>query len=225
MNLLNGILWDELDMDAVLENSYRDYHAKGLDYLCLHRTDDLTIKVYFFENANPDLPEVVNPHNHRYDFQTECLTGMVRNKWYVDSPKNLRPGKMFSSFEWDTPLNGGDGFRYSHRAMLWENGHYTAGPGRGYAMSAEEIHTIQVLKPQTCIVLAQYEDRVPVGAPTRTWVSGHGAPDINDLYNKFTADQAMKRINLVRELTITDKSRSNGVGVTRLFKLEPHPDW
>ncbi|RAV17546.1 hypothetical protein DQP57_00540 [Mycobacterium colombiense] len=186
-------------MDAVLDNSYRDFHVKGFDYLCLHRTDDLTIKAYFITDAIQDLPEVVNPHDHRYDFQTECLSGMIRNKWYTRELKTLRPGKMFSAFLWDTPLNGGEGFRYSNRAMLWQNGIFTAGPGRGYSMRHDEIHTIQVLKPETCIVLAQHKDKVPVGMPTRTYIDGD-APPINDLYNTFTADQAMKRIELLKDL-------------------------
>lgn len=185
-------------MEALLENSYRDFHTKGFDYLCLHRTDDLTIKAYFFTDAMVDIGEVVNPHDHRYDFQTECLTGMVRNKWYQQDPKALRE---YSMFAWSTPLNGGAGFSYLTKARLRQSRMFTAGPGRGYKMYSDEIHTIQVLKPETCIVLAQYADKVPVGVPTRTFVHGDEAPDISDLYKKFTADQAMKRINLLKELS------------------------
>lgn len=185
-------------MEDVLANSYRDLHVKGIDYICLKRTPALTLKAYFFETGIQDLPEVVNPHNHRYSFITECVSGLVRNKWFTKDPKNLRPGKYYSVFEWDTPLNGGKGFKYSHEAMLWQDGAYTAGPGCQYPMRHEELHTIQVLKPETCIVIAQREDVIPIGVTTRTYCEEQ--PVINDLYNRFTSDQAMKRIDLLKEL-------------------------
>lgn len=198
--LLGGFDWNGLNMEDVLEHSFRDYHVKGFDYLCLKRSDMATVKAYFFQNGITELSEVVNPHDHRYNFVTECVSGRVRNKWFTKVPKGLRPGKMYSTFRWNTPLNGGDGFQYSHQAMLWQDGAYTAGPGCQYPMRFNELHTIQVLKPETCIVLVQGVDRVPVGEPTRTYVSGQEAPVISDLYNTFTADQAMKRINLLKEL-------------------------
>lgn len=51
--------WEAVDLDSVLANSYKDFHCKGLDYICLQRKPFLTIKAYFFEDAIVDLPEWV----------------------------------------------------------------------------------------------------------------------------------------------------------------------
>ena len=59
-----------VSMEEVLANSFRDFHAKGLDYVCLKRRPSETVKLYFFDGDVSKLPEVVNPHDHRYDFST-----------------------------------------------------------------------------------------------------------------------------------------------------------
>lgn len=40
---------ETFDMAEVLANSYRDFHAKGLDYICLKRSFKETLKLYFFD--------------------------------------------------------------------------------------------------------------------------------------------------------------------------------
>lgn len=208
--LLKDVDWDNLNIEeVVLANSYRDLHVKGLDYLCLHRDPQLTLKAYFFEDGIQDVSEVVNPHNHRYDFWTECITGIVRNKWYVEGAVATRPAKRYSTFNWHTPLNGGNGFEYVGETRLSRTSQYTAAAGERYFMHYDELHTIQILKPKTCIVLAQYADRVPLDIPTRTWCGALEAPPLNGLYNRFTADQAMKRINLLKELSEPEPTKRN----------------
>lgn len=194
--LLDLFDWNRLDMEDVLANSYRDYHAKGLDYICLQRKPFLTIKAYFFEDRMAELPEVVCPHDHRYDFTTECVSGAVLNKWYTTETR-LGPAQHFFEYNWDTPLNGGGGFSGGQPAWLWGDGQITYTPGQMYRMTYQQIHTLQVLEPQTCIVVFQYTTLND--GPTRTFCAGD-PPPINDLYNRFTADQVVKRISLLREL-------------------------
>lgn len=55
----------EIDLQQALKNSYRNYHAKGVDYLCVGRTPQLTQKIYFIDGFEGD---VVVPHDHRYEF-------------------------------------------------------------------------------------------------------------------------------------------------------------
>lgn len=203
--ILGDFDWDHVNIEDVLANSYKDLHVKGVDYLCLRRDPLATVKAYFFEDGIHDIPDVVNPHDHRYNFLTECVSGLVRNKWFTKKPAHLRPGLTYSQFSWDTPLNGGNGFQYSHDVTLWQAGAYTAGPGSQYAMSCTELHTIQVLKPETCIAIVQGVDRVPVGTPTQTFIPACGEvptpPCITGLYNKFKADEAVRRIELLKSLT------------------------
>lgn len=202
--LLDDVVWADLDMESVLDNSYKDFHAKGIDYLCLHRDPGLTLKAYFFESGAQDAGEVVNPHDHRYDFNTQCISGVIRNKWYRDPPcfdgESHKCGDMYNAFAWHTPLLGGSGFSRAGAWPLQEYKFTDFHPGRGYFMAAEEFHTIQVMQPETVIVLAQYEDKVPPNQPTFMFAKSSEPPDLSGLYNKFTADQAVKRIDLLQEL-------------------------
>lgn len=202
-HLLYDVDFVNLDMESVLANSYKDFHAKGLDYLCLHRSPGLTVKAYIFAGDAHDASEVVNPHNHRYHFTTQCFSGQIRNKWYRNfiGHEVLWPNaERYSEFAWNTPLNGGDGFTYVSDMMLAATQWTDFNPGEVYAMSAYEFHTIQVMEPDTVIVLHQYEDVVHPGVPTKTFTQSPEPPDLSGLYNTFTADQAVKRINLLQEL-------------------------
>ncbi|QNJ56708.1 hypothetical protein J4U02_gp048 [Mycobacterium phage Aziz] len=210
MNLLGDIVWDDLDVDELLDNSYKDFHAKGLDYLCLHRDAGLTLKAYFFPEGmeSQKLGEVVNPHDHRYHFTTQLMSGVIRNKWYRYAdpyiPGDLAEGhaNWFNIFEWMTPLNGGRGFRSDGDSVLLVNDRTTtlAWPGAQYYMSAHELHTISVGARETCIVLAQYEDVVPDDRPTLTFSQAEEPPSLKGLYTEFEADELIARINLLREL-------------------------
>lgn len=194
---------DDLDMESVLENSYKDFHCKGFDYLCLYRSPELTLKAYFFEGDAQDASEVVNPHNHRYDFHTTCLSGAVENRWYRSYPFTFdtesKP-QSYNMFDWHTPLNGGGGFTISGEITLQNYKSIQRTTGGGYGMAADELHTIKILKPDTVLFLVQYEDVVPLDQPTQTFTQSVQPPDLSGLYNKFTADQAVKRIKQLQKL-------------------------
>lgn len=199
MHLLSLIPWDEINVDRLVENSFKDFHAKGLDYLCLGRTNELTLKAYFFEGDAQDAGEVVNPHDHRYPFATQCFSGRIRNKWYVQTSW-ADENERYNMFEWRTPLNGGNGFTQIGRCPLREMRHGDAAPGERYWMEAEEFHTVQVLEPDTVIVLLQFADVIPLDEPTLTFTQSDEPPDLSGLYGKFTADQAVKRLRLLQDL-------------------------
>ncbi|APQ42154.1 hypothetical protein PBI_MRMAGOO_50 [Mycobacterium phage MrMagoo] len=205
MNLLGDIVWDDLDVDELLQHSYKDFHAKGLDYLCLHRDRGLTLKAYFFAEGmeSQKFGEVINPHDHRYHFTTQLMSGIITNKWYqyalMDFPANAQ---LYNAFGWLTPLNGGQGFSELSKPVHLQN-HKTltlAWPGGQYVMDAHELHTIQVGARETCIVLAQYEDVVPLDQPTLTFTKADEPPSLAGLYTEFKPDELVARINLLREL-------------------------
>ena len=81
MPLLDSVQWDTLDVDEVKSNSFKDFHAKGLDYICLFRSPELTLKAYFFSEGmeSQKVGEVVSPHDHRYNFFTQCYSGRIEN--------------------------------------------------------------------------------------------------------------------------------------------------
>src|SRR6185312_12218927 len=100
-------------MAHLLANSYRNYHAKGLDYLCLRRSAELTLKIYFFDNPAHETSDVVCPHDHRYDSNTAVIRGGAINVIWRPAnggAKDMNAAKRFDAFRWYTPLNGGRGF-------------------------------------------------------------------------------------------------------------------
>ena len=198
---VNDMLADTIalmDMDSVIANSYKNFHVKGFDYICLRRSPKMTRKVYFFDGDVSQMSEIVSPHDHRYTFLTTCVTGAVENIWY----QNDMHGDVYQRFAYSTPLNGGDGFEWLEETRLSVKMRYTYEHNDGYIMRPDQLHTIRMAKPETVIMLDQYEDQVPVGQPTNTFVPGNGdAPSLDGLYDQFTADEIIDRLTLLAELT------------------------
>lgn len=186
----------------MIANSYRNFHVKGFDYLCVKRTPQHTRKVYFFDGKVSQLPEVVSPHDHRYDFATTVLSGVMSNSTYREAPMGARHAfaRVYNEFRWDTPLNGGDGFAFNKETLLIEDKRLRYRPGETYHMLAEDLHTIRMHTEGTVIVLDQYADRVPVGHPTRTFMLDREAPKLDGLYERFTPDQLMARLQQYEQL-------------------------
>lgn len=190
-----------MNIDTIIEHSYRNFHTKGFDYLCIHRSPEITQKIYFFDGDVSDLPEVVNPHDHRYDFETWCLAGEVENIVY-GSPFSIGFGEQaYQKFSYRTPLNGGDGFTWVGEEVLAidERRSYTV--GRNYKMLADQIHTIRMARPDTVLLLNQYQDVVPIDQPTHTYTLSSEPPILDDgLYEKFTRDQVVAKFALLSDL-------------------------
>lgn len=200
----------QLDMDRVIANSYSNFHAKGLDYICLNRTEDLTLKLYFFSEWNGKyvVPDVVNPHDHRYTFLTKCLSGCVENVWYRDltlrwgtsgwqAPQN---STTYQKFKYLTPLNGGDGFTWYEEAELQEWASVAYRPGDKYLLQADSVHTIRIREDQTVIAIEQYKDELPIDQPTFTYTQDREPPSLTGLYDKPTADDVVKKLALLKDL-------------------------
>lgn len=184
----------DIAMEEVLANSYRDYHAKGLDYICLRRSPSETVKLYFFDGDVSKLPEVVNPHDHRYDFKTLCVAGCVQNICFAPHPK----GERFHRFAYDTPLLGGNGFTWIGEDRLAPNRHRSYRAGYSYWMDHNEIHTIRMVENETVICLIQYEDKVG-DRPTLTFTKDREPPSLSGLYNRFSADTVLAKLAALKE--------------------------
>ncbi len=188
-------------LEAIAANSYRNFHAKGLDYLCLLRTPELTRKVYFFDGDVSKLPEIVTPHDHRYDFKTTVLAGMVANRFYA---KNVRGGEPVERFDYMTPLNGGDGFTWRETVTLRCTADRTFERGQSYSCRADQIHTLKIHSDSCVIVLDQYADSVAMDQPTSAYRADATAPNLDGLYERMTEDHLQDRlrqaVNLMRQL-------------------------
>lgn len=184
-------------LEMVIANSFKDFHTKGFDYLCLKRTPEHTKKVYFFDGEVSQLPEVVNPHDHRYMFRTTILRGVISNSHYVEVDAG---GEVYNEFEYRTPLNGGDGFTFKKETRLFETQRFFYRPLESYLMQAEEFHTIRMHAPGTILILDQYQDTVPIEQPTRTFISERKAPNLDGLYARFTRDEVIQRLDILENL-------------------------
>ena len=186
------------------ENSFKNFHVKGFDYLCLERSPKKTEKVYFFDCDVIDLPEVVSPHNHRYSFHTTVLKGYLTDRRYLPIPW-YSPSSLYDSchryemFDWMTPLNGGSGFKYVKPIKLAVSERRMLKPGDQLITSAHQIHTIKVTECGTVIKLTQLEDEMPLDVPTQTFMKGKQAPSLNGLYEKFSMDELIAKINQYRK--------------------------
>jgi hypothetical protein len=185
-------------IEDVIANSYKDFHAKGLDYICLSRTPINTVKFYFLDGDVSKIPEVVNPHDHRYGFHTTVIAGsMIDHKFLPDDN-----GDEYQAFNYLTPLNGGNGFSFRGFEKLKKHSMDFLSKGHSLFSPSINRHTIQMTSDQTILCLHQYGDEVPAGCPTSTWVKkGHPKPDTSGLYSKFTADDVLKKLSIISQIT------------------------
>lgn len=192
----------EVEMEELLAHSFKDYHVRGFDYICLRRSPALTVKVYLFDGDVSKAAEVVCPHDHRYDFRTTCLAGQVTNYLFREDRFDQR-AEVYRRFAYLTPLNGGYGFEETSESHLLRGAasHYRA--GEGYHMRAEAIHTIQVADSRTAIMLLQGPDKLALDEPTTTFMRAD-APDLSGLYSRFTADQMLERLKILKGLVAND---------------------
>ena len=72
----------EHNIDYMVDNSIKDFHFKGLNYICFQFTPHLTVRLYVIEPSEPVDTKNVNIHNHLYDSQILVLTGGLTNNVY-----------------------------------------------------------------------------------------------------------------------------------------------
>lgn len=186
-----------VSMDDVIATSYRDYHVKGFDYICLKRTPTETVKLYFFDGDVSKMPEVVAPHDHRYDFKTGVVCGSSQNMWFEET-RGPNEGSIYERFAYETPLNGGGGFIHVGQTRLLMTACRSYRAGQTYGMKHNEFHTIRIVENETVLFLVQYEDKV-TDRPTLTFMKTDVAPELDALYRRFTPDQVLDKLGRLRE--------------------------
>ena len=169
-----------VNMDTALNNSYKNYHTKGLHYLCLKRSEKLTEKLYFI-SQEAACRHLVVLHDHRYDFYSRVLVGRCMNILFEEGSDGIK----YNEFVYDTPLNKGAGFLRKGETSLAVESMDDYQPGEYWTQLAEEIHTIQCDR-NTILYQRQYEDRI-VG-PTRAFSEKNELPSLAGLYQPMTED-------------------------------------
>lgn len=191
-NLLN-----EKELEFALANSFRDFHVKGLHYVSLPMNGKGFKKVYFFENDAATDGPLVMPHDHRYNFGTKVIAGSLENVVYKQGAKR---GTRFNRFSYMTPLNGGNGFTWESEVRLNVQSRNRFGIGEKYGSLHDQIHTLANIRAGTILVLAQYNDVIPLDVPTRAYTLEREPPSLSGLYSKMGADEIIERVTIAHNL-------------------------
>lgn len=173
---------------SYLDDSYTDFHAPGVNYLCLSRTPRLTIKLY--ELPPTDGKQIVSPHNHAYNFDSVLLDGCVSNITYYELEEDDRESydQIVYKRTFRSKLNCGSGFATESikcrialrrgQAYMYKYDHYYT--------STEDIHTLIVREP-SLLFISQYED---IKTETSVYTNTPESPSLEGLYKKMTKEKA-----------------------------------
>lgn len=175
-NLIASINW----VDAA-ENSYVNFHAKGVSYINLLRMDRLTVKLYMFNRVQHNAQGfMVHPHTHGYNFDHQTMVGTITNHKFVITDQD-----DWNLHTFMTPLNGGPGLTKIMPCGLKKVQADVWGANQGYYLDHEEIHTISFRGNYAAAVLLQYHDVNP-GGPTIMFAPQGTDPDcLGGLYERM----------------------------------------
>lgn len=70
------------NLDKIVEDSIKNFHFSGLNYVCFQFAPHQTIRLYIVEPKSDLQTRAVNIHNHLYDSQILVLHGTILNTMY-----------------------------------------------------------------------------------------------------------------------------------------------
>lgn len=200
--VLLGELARHADPAGCAANSFLDFHRKGMEYLNLLRSPELTVKVYFFDPVGSGMRTgelLVNPHSHMYDFDTLVLRGLVRNVEFEPAWEGSRDSERWHGFRYRSPLGGEKRLEYAGPAWLRRNkGQERLEPGKGYRQPHWGVHSLLVDQQEAVLALFQYrtvdKPHSLLFMPTRC------DPDLGGLYRPMPAERANTLLERLRGL-------------------------
>lgn len=131
----------EADAQELTRHSMLNHHADGMDYICLHRSPKLTVKIYLIENPqNRNGGYLVNPHSHRYSFGTTVFYGRLLHYRFGASPTGGRIAYDAYRYVAETQsIEKGEQVFLSDRCEIHDQARNSS-----YWVDSDEIHTIEV---------------------------------------------------------------------------------
>ncbi|KWF90374.1 hypothetical protein WL95_27485 [Burkholderia cepacia] len=144
----------ELDHTEAAHHSVINHHVDGIDYLCLHRSDKMTVKLYFIDPAN--MPQqvpgtyLVTPHTHRYSFESTVLAGDLIHARFREIC-----GNRYGCFEYAPETRTKTDIGSVDLATSALERHST---GSTYWCSTSDIHTLVVPSAPVLLGLVQFGD-------------------------------------------------------------------
>ncbi len=194
------------------KNSYAAFHQPGADYVCLARSPQLTVKLYRFDPKRYvprtdawGAPVAVNPHSHRYAFQTMVLTGSLTNIRYREvhpstcGPNEawlMRPYRRYGFHSGLGKDRKGEVIPDKEVRLVPERDTYPMRPGEWYHCGPDEVHSVV---PhwflETVVVLFQHSD---VREQTRLYSRPDEPLDFEGLYQPLAVGTAREIISTAR---------------------------
>lgn len=149
----------DLNPQTVAEHSSFNHHVHGMDYLCLHRSEKLTVKLYFIDPARLTAragEALVTPRTHRYAFESTVLAGELTHKTFHEKDGMCQFDKF--AYEPASRMRVGMGCVRLQRAS-----EITHQPDENpsYWVNTETIHTLVVPREPVLLGLVQFADTVP----------------------------------------------------------------
>ena len=149
---------EELDPRAAAEHSTLNHHVNGMNYLCLHRSERMTVKIYFIDavlvSRKPG-DYLVTPHTHRYAFESTVLAGEIEHVRLAEN--TCDEGDPYERFIY-LPENRNRIEAGSLHLVETERETHTA--GSTYWNDTRDIHTLAVSSRPTLLGLVQFSDTV-----------------------------------------------------------------
>lgn len=185
-------LYEEANIKDIQSNSFKNFHAVGLNYICLFRSPNLTIKIYIIrpgESAPNKDGYIVCPHSHRYNFQTLVLAGKISNvvfKEFSYGETHMYP--PYYKFKYVTPLDNGPATSsFVGPATLIIDYKQQLDSGGSYFFPVPKIHSLKIQHDKyTALLLHQYKD---TETETELFTNSPQLPSYDELYQKFSEEE------------------------------------
>jgi len=174
-----------------LTKSFSDFHVRGVNHVCLSRSEELTLKLY--ELPVHETRYLVSPHNHVYNFDTILIYGDVSNYFFTRTDFT---GEAYGHRRFQSKMNGGNGFseNYDQCRLRFDGNIQLMNQFDKYYCSIGQIHTLKVFKP-SLIFIAQYKDIDVVSDVFTQW----DIPSLEGLYNKLSESEAERILDIARK--------------------------
>ncbi|MFP3609244.1 hypothetical protein SB778_03905 [Paraburkholderia sp. SIMBA_050] len=150
---------EELNPQEVAAHSVLNHHVEGMDYLCLHRSPKLTVKLYLIDPARIGKTSgsiLVTPHTHRYAFESTVLAGKLIHETFAEGA-DLEYDRFI--YEPQTKIRIGAGaVGLLRRSAV---AHLALSDNDSYWVGTDDIHTLIVPDRPVLLGLIQFADTSP----------------------------------------------------------------
>jgi hypothetical protein len=152
-------LIESADPRVHARSSFDNFHRRGMLYLNLLRSPDLTCKLYVLKPGWGELLPggiLVDPHSHAYAFHSTTLAGEMTNVLFEEDDA---AGEDWYRFTYESIINGGRGFDSNGKRGLSVTRREHVPRGATYYLRPDQVHSIAVPTDRaTVLFLCQYRD-------------------------------------------------------------------